>query len=145
LHLAGVDLVDGTPILDVKPYIAESDAVPGAAPGWTAETDFPSLTVAFSEQAEQDIAAAEARLGTTGLGPLLRDLLRHDLRNPRDRAQNQDGLELGFFLHDFEARFCVREGTATLVRLATGGAMHRNERRGALKRRAVPQLDGRMR
>lgn len=129
LHLAGVDLVDGTPILDVKPYIPESDALPHAVPGWTAGAEFPTLTVAFSAQGLKDVAEAERRLGLSGLRGLLGDILRHDLRNPRDRAQTRDGLELGFFLYDFEARFRVEGGTVALVRLATGRAMHRNERR----------------
>jgi tRNA-Thr(GGU) m(6)t(6)A37 methyltransferase TsaA len=129
LHLAGVDLIDGTPILDVKPYVPDSDAAPGASAGWTAEAPFPALTVEFSAQARADVTAAEERLGLGGLRGLLADILRHDLRNPRDRAQRKDGLELGFFLHDFEARFAVRGGTVTLVRLATGGQMHRKERR----------------
>lgn len=129
LHLAGVDLIDGTPVVDLKPYIPDCDAAPGAGAGWTARAPFPSLSVAFSAQARADVAAAEERLGVSGLTGLLTDILRHDLRNPRDRAQTKDGLELGFYLHDFEARFVVRGGTVTLVRLATGTAMHRKERR----------------
>lgn len=129
LHLAGVDLIDGTPILDVKPYIPDCDAAPGASAGWTAQAPFPSLAVEFSAQARADVAAAESRLGLSGLAGLLTDILRHDLRNPRDRAQTKDGLELGFFLHDFEARFAVKGGAVTVVRLAVGGQMHRKERR----------------
>lgn len=134
LHLAGVDLIDGTPILDVKPYVPECDAAPGASAGWTAEAPFPTLEVACSEAARADIGAAEARLGLKGLGALLGEILRHDLRNPRDRAQTKDGLELGFYLHDFEARFVVRGGTVTLVRLATGVQMHKKERRAPPRR-----------
>ncbi|MDX8401033.1 MAG: tRNA (N6-threonylcarbamoyladenosine(37)-N6)-methyltransferase TrmO [Mariprofundaceae bacterium] len=35
LHIRGHDMLDGTPVLDIKPYIPESDAIPDAAPGWT--------------------------------------------------------------------------------------------------------------
>lgn len=129
LHLSGIDLVDGTPILDVKPYIPESDCVPEASGGWTAHAPFPTLKVAFAEEALADVAAAQKRLGIVGVKELLADILRQDLRNPRDRAQSKDGLELGFFLHDFEARFVVRTGTVTLVRLLTGTTMHKKERR----------------
>lgn len=129
LHLAGIDLVNGTPILDVKPYIPESDCVPEASAGWTAHAPFPTLKIAFAEEALADVAAAQKRLGIGGVKELLADILRQDLRNPRDKAQSQDGLELGFFLHDFEARFVVRSGTVTLVRLLTGTTMHKNERR----------------
>ncbi|MBI3289702.1 MAG: tRNA (N6-threonylcarbamoyladenosine(37)-N6)-methyltransferase TrmO [Elusimicrobia bacterium] len=137
LHLAGIDLVDGTPILDVQPYIPEWDIAQDATPGWTRDAEFPSLKVAFAPRALKDIAAAEKRLGAGCLQRLLRDILRQDLRNPRDRAQNRDGLELGFFLYDFEARFVVSRGTATVKRLATGTVMHKKERRVPPRRVAL--------
>ena len=34
LHLAGVDLIDGTPVLDIKPYVHFADAFPDARAGW---------------------------------------------------------------------------------------------------------------
>lgn len=34
LHVLGIDLLDGTPILDVKPYVPYTDAFPDAAVGW---------------------------------------------------------------------------------------------------------------
>lgn len=129
LHLSGIDLIDGTPILDVKPYIPECDSVPEASAGWTVDAPFTTLKVALSARSLADIAAAEGRLKLGGLGMLLTDILSQDIRNPRDRAQGTQGLDLGFFLHDFEARFWVKNGTATLLRLETGTKMHKNERR----------------
>jgi tRNA-Thr(GGU) m(6)t(6)A37 methyltransferase TsaA len=37
LHVSGVDLVDGTPVLDIKPYIRYADSVPDAASGFANE------------------------------------------------------------------------------------------------------------
>ncbi len=34
LTVEGVDLLDGTPVLDIKPYIPEFDCIPGATSGW---------------------------------------------------------------------------------------------------------------
>ena len=34
LHVRGIDLIDGTPILDIKPYVPYADAFPGAQAGW---------------------------------------------------------------------------------------------------------------
>ncbi|NLX49099.1 MAG: tRNA (N6-threonylcarbamoyladenosine(37)-N6)-methyltransferase TrmO [Methanospirillum sp.] len=34
LRVAGLDILDGTPLLDIKPYIPAFDSVPGAVPGW---------------------------------------------------------------------------------------------------------------
>jgi tRNA-Thr(GGU) m(6)t(6)A37 methyltransferase TsaA len=37
LHVRGVDLLDGTPILDIKPYVPYADAFPGSRAGWIDE------------------------------------------------------------------------------------------------------------
>lgn len=37
LHVRGIDLLDGTPILDIKPYLPYADAFPGAKAGWIDE------------------------------------------------------------------------------------------------------------
>lgn len=129
LHLAGIDLIDGTPILDVKPYIPEADCAPGASAGWTEDAPFKTLEVSFTPRALEDVAAAEKRLGLDGLKKLLTQVLSQDIRNPRDKALGAEGLDLGFFLHDFETRFSVRGGTATVLRLETGSKMHKKERR----------------
>jgi len=129
VHLAGIDLVDGTPILDLKPYIPEWDSVPHATAGWTKDAPFPTLNVGFSHSAADDIKKAEKRLNVNGLGITLESIMRQDLRNPRDKAQNKDGLELGFFFYDFECRFAVRDGTATVIKLLTGTVMHKKQRR----------------
>lgn len=134
IHLAGIDLVDGTPILDIKPYIPEWDSVPHAGAGWTAEAPFPSLSVSFSPAAVDDIALAEKRLNVNGLRLQMTDILSQDLRNPRDKSQNADGLVLGFFLYDFDCQFSVTDRTATVLRLVTGTSMHKKERRTSPKR-----------
>ena len=45
LRVRGADLVDGTPILDIKPYIPYADCHPDAAAGFTAQTQFHHLTM----------------------------------------------------------------------------------------------------
>jgi len=39
LHLKGVDLLDGTPVLDIKPYVPYADAFPESKAGWIDELD----------------------------------------------------------------------------------------------------------
>lgn len=39
LHLRGVDLLDGSPVLDIKPYVPYADAFPDAKAGWIDELD----------------------------------------------------------------------------------------------------------
>ena len=50
LTVSGIDLLDGTPIYDIKPYIPVSDCIPGAAEGYTARTRQHRLAVIFPEE-----------------------------------------------------------------------------------------------
>ena len=45
LHVSGADLMDGTPVFDIKPYIPYADCHPDAAAGFTAQTQFHHLTM----------------------------------------------------------------------------------------------------
>lgn len=57
LHVRDVDLLDGTPILDIKPYVAYTDAHPESGSGWLQQSDpRPSHVVQFSAGAEEQLA-----------------------------------------------------------------------------------------
>ena len=57
LHVRDVDLLDGTPVLDIKPYVAYTDAHPDSGSGWLQQRDpRPSHVVAFTAAAEQQLA-----------------------------------------------------------------------------------------
>ena len=112
LFLSGTDLVDGTPILDIKPYIPSYDAVPRAKAGWAGRAKAPRLKVVF--------AAAVPAL----LKPLLRQILANDLRNPRDRSQLKDGRAHELRLKDGVVLFEVRGKT---VRVLSAGPAARKD------------------
>ncbi len=42
LHLDGVDILDGTPLLDIKPYVGRFDRIEGTRDGWQHEVDEPT-------------------------------------------------------------------------------------------------------
>lgn len=50
LHVSGADLMDGTPIYDIKPYLPAADSHPEAAGGFTEEIQDHKLTVEFPEE-----------------------------------------------------------------------------------------------
>ncbi len=76
LHLTGVDFLDGTPVLDVKPYIAYADAFPDASLGWLAESDQgPVWSVEFGTIAAEQLAW----LATTGVSVDLRPRIAETL------------------------------------------------------------------
>jgi len=128
LYLSGIDLVSGTPILDVKPYLPFSDTAAAPLSGWVPLNAFPELKVEFSARALKDIS----RLGPPGAPDILRliaDTLRHDPRNRRDRTQMKDGAELAFFMLNREIKFSVSGGTATVLSLDAAAEFHKKIRR----------------
>lgn len=56
VYLSGVDFVDGTPVLDIKPYHPQADAISNATGGWTESRDERTVTVSFDPKVEELIA-----------------------------------------------------------------------------------------
>jgi len=55
LHVHGADLLDDTPVVDIKPYLPYVDAVDGAVAGFAADRPQPVLQVEYSSQAEEQL------------------------------------------------------------------------------------------
>jgi hypothetical protein len=68
LHVRDVDMLDGTPVLDIKPYVAYTDAIANAGGGWLADDASPrdpvsAFTVTFTPDAAEQAAWVETRTG----------------------------------------------------------------------------------
>ncbi|GAV19316.1 putative tRNA (adenine(37)-N6)-methyltransferase [Mariprofundus micogutta] len=48
LHIKGHDMLDGTPVLDIKPYLPYADAFPDASSGWVEETGLTELGISIN-------------------------------------------------------------------------------------------------
>lgn len=84
LELSGIDLLDGTPVLDIKPYLPYTDAVPEARSGFADQT--PSTQpVEFTPQALA--ACAQFKDRSEQLEELIRQILQQD---PRPQYQSPD-------------------------------------------------------
>lgn len=59
IHVLGADLMDGTPIYDVKPYIPYADAHPDARAGFTDDTEWKQLEVDFPDDLRRHFSAEE--------------------------------------------------------------------------------------
>ena len=86
IHVGGVDLVDGTPVLDIKPYIAYADSIPDAKAGWASEP-IPRYLVNFSEEAEKEIVKRDPE-NKNGLRALIIDIIQIDPRPAFQKRQN---------------------------------------------------------
>ena len=55
IYVSGVDLVDGTPVLDVKPYLPSADSLPDARVGWTSTRPERTIEVQITDGAAADL------------------------------------------------------------------------------------------
>jgi tRNA-Thr(GGU) m(6)t(6)A37 methyltransferase TsaA len=102
LHLRGVDLLDGTPVLDIKPYIPFVEALPTAKSGFV-DGPPPQLAVVWHASAEADCA------GRPGLPADFRQLVEQILaQDPRPAYQDDDERIYGVRLFDVDVRFRVQ-------------------------------------
>ena len=103
LRLRGADLLDGTPVLDIKPYLPYADAVPGARAGYAALAPDSGLTVRFNEMAAQQCAALE-QSGFPGLQQLIEQMLQADPR-PAYWVGSEEQKYFGMRVHDFDVQW----------------------------------------
>jgi tRNA-Thr(GGU) m(6)t(6)A37 methyltransferase TsaA len=108
LHVAGADLMDGTPILDIKPYIPYADAHPDATGGFTDHADDYLLDVQFPDHllAVLPEDKREAAIG----------VLSHD---PRPSYQRKAERVYGLTFAGFDIRFTVENHTLTVQSVTT--------------------------
>ncbi|QDQ26220.1 tRNA (N6-threonylcarbamoyladenosine(37)-N6)-methyltransferase TrmO [Chitinimonas arctica] len=99
IHVGGADLLDGTPIFDIKPYLAYADAIGDASNGY-ADAGTQPLRVSFSAAAEAALQAAAARY------PRLRALIEEVLaQDPRPGYADDPEREYGMTLYEFNIRW----------------------------------------
>ena len=104
LHVGGADLMDGTPIFDIKPYIPYSDCHPDAIGGFTdtagsflLQVDFPPELLARLPEEKQESAIG---------------VLSHD---PRPSYQKDSDRVYGLVFAGFDIRFTVQNDVLTVT------------------------------
>ena len=104
LHVAGADLMDGTPLFDIKPYLPYTDSHPSAIGGFTEASAFQPLTVDFP-------APWLAMIPSESRAVLFRVLAE----DPRPAYQDDPQRVYGFNYAGFDVRFTVTDGALTVV------------------------------
>jgi tRNA-Thr(GGU) m(6)t(6)A37 methyltransferase TsaA len=105
LRLGGVDLLNGTPVLDVKPYVPYADSIPDARAGFAVESPGRDWPVTFSGVAAQQIAAADPG-GARQLALLITQVLRQDPR-PGYMDRYPGRTEFAMTLHNLNVRWIL--------------------------------------
>ncbi len=122
LHVLDVDMIDGTPVFDLKPYVPYTDAVPEAGSGWLNDAPVdpgPRYHVVFETRAREqlDWLALHTPLP---LEQLAREVLELGPAPHPYRRIRALGDHLRLAVKDFRLRFRVEGQTVHVVDLATG-------------------------
>lgn len=108
IHVLGADLMDGTPIYDVKPYVAYADAHPEVRSGFVDQTTWEPLQVVIPE--------ALAAMIPTDYLVALKATLEQD---PRPQYHDDPERVYGMPFLEFDIRFKVSGGVLTVVDCVT--------------------------
>ncbi len=106
LRVAGADLMDGTPLLDIKPYLPYTDSHPDAVGGFADPVRDYGLEVVFPDEL---LAQVPARLREAVLGLLAQD--------PRPSYQNDPDRVYGVAFGGYDFRFRVQDGVLTVCEI----------------------------
>ena len=104
IEVLGADLMDGTPIYDIKPYVTYADSHPEARSGFVDSEEWKSLEVVFPSEAGESGADMEA----------LRQILSLD---PRPSYHDDPSKVYGMKFGEYDVRFKVDGDTLTVLEL----------------------------
>ena len=109
LHVAGADLLDGTPIFDIKPYLAYTDAHPQAASGFALQSKEDVLRVVFPGEWLCRVPEAQREALTRVLA-----------QDPRPAYQNDPERVYKMAFGGIEVHFTVKDETLTVCCVVPG-------------------------
>lgn len=111
LRVEGLDILDGTPILDVKPYVPYSDSIPDAIGGFAPSApDANAISVTFTDMALEQCRNIEKKI------PNFQELARKVIAaNPRPAYQNEPGRSYGIFIYNYEVVWQAGLDSATIT------------------------------
>lgn len=114
IDVKGLDLIDGTPVLDVKPYLPYADSFPKASSGWAFE-EIRKYTVAWDPQAFESLRDLEPSRFEE-LKSMIEDVLSLDPRPAFQKrkhpveADESEGLRYGFDIHNLDVKYVIYRG-----------------------------------
>lgn len=112
LQVGGLDLLDGTPILDIKPYLPYADALPQAKAGFAETAPSSEYEIRYSVDAE--LSLQELELSYPELRSFISSVLKQDPR-PAWRKKEQDTKRYGMTLFHLNIKWQVYESHIEVI------------------------------
>ncbi len=123
LELAGTDLLDGTPVLDIKPYLPYADALYQASAGFAPQAPAIQQAVHFSAQAAGQCRQKAAQW-QTDMQRLITQVLGQDPRPSYQQGGEADGRVYAMRLYDFDLRWRYTADGIEVLELANNQGNH---------------------
>lgn len=111
INVLGADLMDGTPIYDIKPYVTYADSHPEAVSGFVDDKEWKPLKVVFADEVTEPVEVTIHGWTESDVAAL-KEVLAQD---PRPRYQNDPDKVYGMIFNDMDVRFKVDGDVLTVV------------------------------
>ena len=109
-----MDLVDGTPIFDIKPYITYADSEPEAKSSFAQEKPPAKLSVEFTEIAQS--AVEKYHKNRPHLARFITEVIAQDPRPAYQQGKETDRI-YGISLYEFNIKWRIKAGTTDCVEI----------------------------
>ena len=118
LHLSGIDILNNTPVFDIKPYICYSDAIPDASSSYASDRPRIKHPVIFSETAKHQCIQEEKRSGIDIL-ELISQILAQDPRPAFHQNSEEKHISrtYGMKLYNLDIRWKVEKQVVNVLSL----------------------------
>lgn len=121
LQVGAHDLLDGTPILDIKPYVPYADSFPNGEIGWLAEVNLVQWVLQFTPEAERQLQWLEAH-GVPALRAfILQQLVENPFDHRRKRIQRVDSNAWEIAYRTWRIRYSMEDVQSLLIRELRSG------------------------
>lgn len=117
IFVEGADLLDGSPVLDIKPYVAYADSFPGVEPQWLHGT--PRYEVSFAQEVLEQLEWIEAQ-NVSQLRGFLQHQLEYEPTNSKKKRVKQDGPEFVIAYRTWRARFTIANNEVKVLNIFSG-------------------------
>lgn len=104
IYVKGADILDGTPVFDIKPYLPYTDSRPDAKSGFSANVFFNNLTVVFNDEVLKNVEPKDI--------PLIKEILSED---PRPHYQDDPERIYSFEFARYKISFRVEKDILTVT------------------------------
>lgn len=117
--VSGADLMSGTPIYDIKPYLKYADSIPGSSNGWAEEFIGKTLSVEFPEELLGKIPEEKRR-----------GLLQVLAQDPRPQYQDEPERIYTMAFAGYQVSFRVKENVVTVTGVGDSGSEETDKMNG---------------